>query len=144
MRLDIYTKPDPETEDDYYCFAAPTPHKRILAVGYIHSGQPPVIVADAEELTPEVWLARRAAECGVTADHLPEACQAAHEAALAERTDEVHQFAAMLDEMAAMDADLAALRIGIVEPIVRLTPEQLDEIERDRPGEDYCTRPYLY
>lgn len=41
-------------------------------------------------------------------------------------------------------AALSDLRSGLVEPIVRLTSEQMDAIEDERPGEDYSTHPYLY
>ena len=47
-------------------------------------------------------------------------------------------------ELDAMSADLAKLQAGLVEPVVRLTSEQLDEIESERPGEDFSTQPFLY
>jgi len=99
---------------------------------------PVVAVVEHDDDFMAMWLARRAAVCGVTADHLPAECQAAHQQALAERTDEVHQFAAMLDEMAQMDADLAALRVQVVEPLVTCqTMEEMyaDYIEGDPIGE---------
>ena len=39
---------------------------------------------------------------------------------------------------------LSDLRSGLVEPIVRLTSEQMDELERERPGAEFCETPYLY
>ena len=48
----------------------------------------------------------------------------------------------VVDELDAMAADLATLQAGLVEPVVRLTSEQLDEIESERPGEEISTRPW--
>jgi hypothetical protein len=46
------------------------------------------------------------------------------------------------DELAMMSADLDALRAGKVEPVVRLTKAQQDEIEAERVGEDFSTQPW--
>lgn len=43
-----------------------------------------------------------------------------------------------------MEADLLALRAGLVKPIVRLSKAQMDEIEQERPGAELCERPYLF
>lgn len=42
----------------------------------------------------------------------------------------------------AMDEVLAALRSGQVEPVVYLTDAQMNEIEDERPGEEFCNRPW--
>lgn len=48
------------------------------------------------------------------------------------------------DELAFMGATLDTLRLGLTEPIVRLTSAQMDEIEDERVGADVCERPYLW
>jgi len=99
--------------------------KRVIATGQIKAGVLTKLVVDAA-------IATRAAECGLTADHLTNGVQKAlHAQAIEARHAEVHAFA---DELAAMDADLAALRAQVVEPVVRLSDAQLAEIERERPG----------
>jgi hypothetical protein len=46
-------------------------------------------------------------------------------------------------ELIAMNRDLDALLAG--KPLAyRLTPAQVAEIENERPGEDYCTRPWAW
>lgn len=53
----------------------------------------------------------------------------------------------VMGELDMMTADLAALRCTDADyeaPFARLTDEQLDEIESERPGEDFSTRPYLF
>ncbi len=110
-------------------------NRRIIAAGQIKSGVLTKLVVDAA-------IATRAAECGLTADHLQNGVQKAlHAQAIEARHAEVHAFA---DELAAMDADLAALRAQVVEPVARLTPEQLQEIEDERIGEDFSTHPFAY
>jgi len=47
-------------------------------------------------------------------------------------------------ELDLMEADLLALRAGLVKPIVRLSKAQMDEIEQERPGAEMCERPYLF
>lgn len=48
-----------------------------------------------------------------------------------------------VSELEEMDAVLAALRNG-AEPIVRLSDEELAEIEKERPGEDFSTKPWQW
>jgi hypothetical protein len=50
---------------------------------------------------------------------------------------------AEMSELEFMDYVLDTLSAGR-EPIVRLTDEQLAEIENERPGEDFTHYPYLY
>lgn len=47
-----------------------------------------------------------------------------------------------VSELETMDAALEALRSGQVEPVVRLSDEQMAEIEDERPGEEICNRPW--
>lgn len=51
---------------------------------------------------------------------------------------------AAMTEVDFMDADLDALQLGLVKRMVRLSPEQMDEIENERIGADYCNQPWLY
>jgi len=126
--LDIYTKPECGQVDGQDFFAAPTQRKpvkrtseqyterRIAAVGALRPGSEKVeMVADASLNNGVVGVV-----CG-------EAFNAVY-----------------VSEEDLMNAALDAVRSGVTTPIIRLTPEQLDELERERPGEDYCTRPYLY
>jgi len=109
--------------------------RRIIATGQIKSGVLTKLVVDAA-------IATRAAECGLTSDHLRNGVQKAlHAQALEARHAEVRAFA---DELAAMDADLAALRAQVVEPVAKMTPKQLQEIEDERIGEDFSTHPFAY
>jgi hypothetical protein len=109
--------------------------RRIIATGQIKAGVLTKLVVDAA-------IATRAAECGLTADHLTNGVQKAiHAQAIEARHAQVHAFA---DELAAMDADLAALRAQVVEPVVRLSDAQLAEIEAERPGEEFSTQPFLF
>ena len=48
------------------------------------------------------------------------------------------------DELALMAADLDALRLGLVKPLARLTKAQMDEIERERIGADFCESPWVW
>lgn len=48
------------------------------------------------------------------------------------------------DEIAFLQQALDSLRAGHTPPIARLTPQQLEEIERERPGEDFSQLPFLY
>lgn len=48
------------------------------------------------------------------------------------------------EELAFMSGVLAALRSGEVEPITRLTDEQMAEVERERPGAEFSETPFLY
>lgn len=48
------------------------------------------------------------------------------------------------DELAFMGATLDTLRLGLVEPIVRLSAAQMDEIEDERPGEHFSREPFAY
>lgn len=107
--------------------------RRIIATGQIKAGVLTKLVVDAA-------IATRAAECGLTADHLQNGFQKAlHAQALEARHAEVHAFA---DELAAMDADLAALRAQVVEPVVKLTPEQLEQIESEHIGAEFSEKPW--
>lgn len=47
------------------------------------------------------------------------------------------------DEITFLHQALDSLRAGAA-PIARLTPEQVEEIERERPGEDFSRNPFLY
>jgi hypothetical protein len=48
-----------------------------------------------------------------------------------------------LTELELMDADLDVLQDGDWEaPFARLTAEQLEEIENERPGHELCTNPW--
>jgi hypothetical protein len=47
-----------------------------------------------------------------------------------------------LAEFEFMDWTLLLLRAGIEQPIVRLTEEQLAEIENERPGEEFSHYPF--
>lgn len=112
-----------------------TPSKRVIAVGKIQGRKLIRLAVDSA-------IAQRAAECGLTADHLANDLQRAiHAQCVEARHAEVNAFA---DELAAMDADLAKLRAEIVQPVVRLSDATLAEIERERPGEDFCTSPFNY
>lgn len=48
------------------------------------------------------------------------------------------------DELEFMGATLDTLRLGLVEPVVRLTSAQMDEIEDERPGEHFSREPFAY
>ena len=136
MKTDIITKPDPESVDGFYCYAVPTKRTtRVIAIGKIQGRKLIRLAVDSA-------IAVRAAECGLTADHLDNDLQKAfHAKAMEARHTEVHAFA---DELAAMDKDLAALRAQVVEPVVRLSDAQLAEIEAERPGEEFSTKPFLF
>jgi hypothetical protein len=52
-----------------------------------------------------------------------------------------------IDELAQMATDLDALQAEDdlwTAPFTRLTDEQLEDIENERPGEHFSTHPYLY
>ena len=48
------------------------------------------------------------------------------------------------EEIAFLQQVLDSLRAGHTPPITHLTPEQLEEIERERPGEDFSRSPFFY
>jgi len=48
------------------------------------------------------------------------------------------------DEIEFMGAELTSLRLGLAAPVQRLISAQMDEIERERVGADFCQRPYLW
>ncbi len=53
----------------------------------------------------------------------------------------------VVDELDMMAADLSDLRCTDADyelPFARLTPEQMDEIEAERIGEDFSLRPFEY
>lgn len=110
--------------------------KRVIAIGKIQAGQLVELTVD------QAITALKAAEVGVIADKLEtDAQKDIHAAAVEVRHADVHAFE---EEMLRMNADLAALRAEIVPPVVRLTPEQLEEIENERPGEEFSTKPFLF
>lgn len=58
----------------------------------------------------------------------------------------LHEFwdALRSNEQTQMDADLDAMRSGDMQPMTRLTDAQMAAIEEERPGSDFCERPYLF
>lgn len=113
-----------------------TQTKRIIAIGKIQAGQLVELTVD------QAITALKAAEVGVIADKLEtDAQKDIHAAAVEVRNADVHAFEA---EMLRMNADLAALRAQLVEPVVRLSDAQLKEIEAERIGEHFSTHPFDY
>ena len=110
--------------------------KRVIAVGKIKAGELVELTVD------QAITALKAAEVGVIADMLEtDEQKTIHAAAVEVRHADVHAFEA---EMLRMNADLAALRAQLVEPVVRLTPEQLEEIESEHIGAEHSAQPFLY
>ena len=110
--------------------------KRVIAVGKIKAGELVELTVD------QAITALKAAEVGVIADKLEtDEQKTIHAAAVEVRHADVHAFEA---EMLRMNADLAALRAQLVEPVVRLTPEQLEEIESEHIGAEHSAQPFLY
>lgn len=103
-----------------------------------------VEVSEEDELTPEKWLAEQDAKRRIIATGQIKSgvlTKLVVDAAIEARHVEVHAFA---DELAAMDADLAALRAQVVEPVAKMTDEQLEQIEAEHIGAEHSAKPFLY
>lgn len=119
----------------------------------------PVSATAGEDFTPEMWLEQqrlrriicslianayvggRAAEGGLIPDRLNPIQQAFCAQAVEKRHAEIH---AMFGEPDLMAADLAALRIQVVEPITTMIDEQLAQIENEKIGAEFSEHPWEY
>lgn len=113
-----------------------------------------------DELTPEKWLAqqcvkrtpeqyakRRIIATGALrpgSDKVEMVADAALNAGKAEIMTGAAFSVAYVSEEDTMLAALDALRAQVVTPVARLSDEQLAEIEAERPGEDFSTKPFLF
>lgn len=61
-----------------------------------------------------------------------------------QKPKKVTQPVAPMTEIEFMDAELDALRLGLVEPMVRLTPAEMEEIEEERIGAKFSESPYQW
>lgn len=117
-------------------------------------------VESDDELTPEKWLAQRAVKRTPKAyaqrriiatgalrpgsDKVEFVADAALNAGKAEIVTGAAFNVAYVSEEDTMLAALDALRAQVVTPVARLSDEQLAEIEAERPGEDFSTKPFLF